>query len=286
MTAGGNNAMADHSKILPVCGPIAHFLEFFCLHGAPLNKDAARPVSVIVNHGFAVGYSPKRMQPVWAAYQVSAATRDVDYERPKFFYDDPRLPKNQQIGTETFQSAGPLKYDRGHMVPNYAINTQFGRVAQSETFFMSNILPQASDTNRGAWQKLEKAIIRAYAPLRKQVWAMVGPIFGKRSEMITRPNGLKVPVPDGFFLILADPERYPYDDPNNINILALHMPQDWGHKPLDDTLVTSLDFIERSTGLTFFPRLSPKDKAKLANQTSPVLWPLEAIAASPNDPQP
>lgn len=278
--------MIDHSALLPSCLPIAHFLEFFCVHGAPANMDDARPVSVIVNHGYAVGFSAQRLQPVWAAYQVSAAAKEVDYERPEFFYDDPRLPAEQRIGTTGFRPIGELKYDRGHMVPNYAINTQFGRVAQAETFFMSNIIPQRANTNRGAWQKLEKAIIKAYAPMRKHVWALVGPVFAANSPVIKRRNGLEVPVPEAYFLILADPERYPFDDADNLSILALKMPEGWGCKQPDDDLVTTLDDIESATGLNFFPRLSKADKDKLKNQTSPTLWPFEAIAANPREPSP
>lgn len=278
--------MIDHSTILPVCAPIAHFLEFFCSHGAPANRDAGRPVSVIVNHGYALGFSPARLQPVWAAYQVSAAKRDVDYERPEFFLDDPRIAEACRIGPGGFGKLNGTSYDRGHMVPNFAINTQFGRVAQFETFFMSNIFPQQASTNRGAWQRLEKAVVGAYAPLRKQVWAMVGPIFGDDPPLLTRRNGLRVPVPEAFFLILADPERYPFDDPDNLSILALRMPQTWGSAPFGDALVTTLPEIEAATDLTFFPRLSPRDKEKLVNQTSPVMWPLEAIAREPRDPTP
>jgi endonuclease G len=278
--------MVDHSSILPVCQPLAHFLEFFCVYGHPENLNQASPVSILVNHGYSIGFSPMHLQPLWAAYQVSAATKDVDYERPEFFYDDPRLPANQRIGTRGYGRVGTTPYDRGHMVPNYAINTQFGRVAQFETFFMSNIIPQVASTNRGAWQRLERAIIRAYAPLRKQVWAIVGPIFGASPASIVRENGLTIPIPEAYFLLLADPERYPFDDPDNLSILALKMPSDWGAKPLDDGLITTIDEIEAATQLRFFPRLSAAEKAKLKFQTSPTIWPFEAIAANPNDPHP
>lgn len=276
--------MPDHTTLLPASQPIAHFLEFFCLHGAPANQDATRPVHVIVNHGYAVGFSPARLQPVWAAYQVSAARKDVDYERPEFFYDDPRLPEVWRIGTAGFRRLDGKAYDRGHMVPNFAINTQFGRVAQVETFLMSNIVPQRDMTNRHGWERLEKAVIRAFAPLRKHVWAMVGPIFGADPPLIERRNGMQVPVPEAFFLIVADPERYPYDNPDNLNILALRMPQDWGSRKPDDGLVTTLPEIEAATGLAFFPRLTPRQKAKLVNQTSPTLWPLAAMAETAADP--
>ena len=270
--------MTDHSDLLPTSAPLAHFLEFFCLHGPPANGDATRPVTIIVNHGYALGFCPARLQPLWAAYQVSAATRDVDYERPEMFHDDPRLPPDWQIGSRGFSRVNGIGHDRGHLVPNFAINTQFGRVAQFETFFMSNIAPQRAGMNRGIWQRLEKQVIRAYAPERKQVWAIVGPVFGADPPLIKRPNGLLVPVPEAFFLILADPERYPFDDPDNLNILALEVPQTLGPEPIDDRLISSLPALEAKTGLTFFPRLTPKEKDKLITHTSPMVWPFKAMA--------
>ncbi|RYH94950.1 MAG: DNA/RNA endonuclease, partial [Acetobacteraceae bacterium] len=170
--------MSDNSSLLPVSAPIAHFLEFFCLHGTPANAQTNPPVQIIVNHGYALGFCPDRGQPLWAAYQVAAAVRDVDFERPEFFYDDPRLPEAWRIGTQGYARVAGQTYDRGHMVPNFAINTQFGRVAQFETFLMSNIVPQRSPMNRGIWKNLEHGIVKSYAPMRKHVWVMCGPVFG------------------------------------------------------------------------------------------------------------
>ncbi len=275
--------MTDNSSILPVSAPISHFLEFFCLFGAPANAQTNPPVSIVVNHGYALGYCPDRGQALWAAYQVAAAVRDVDFQRPEFFHDDPRLPEGWRIGTTGFSRLNGQSYDRGHLVPNFAINTQFGRVAQFETFFMSNIVPQASAMNRGIWKNLEHGIVKAYAPMRKHVWALTGPIFAADPPMIKRRNGKLVLVPEALFLILADPERFPFDSPGNLNILALVVPQTHGHARPETAPVSTLPEIEARTGLSFFPRLSPADKAKLVNQTSPTVWPFEAITPENND---
>jgi endonuclease G, mitochondrial len=275
--------MPDNSSLLPVSAPIAHFLEFFCLHGAPVNAASNPPVSIIVNHGYALGFSPDRGQSLWAAYQVAAAVRDLDFQRPELFYDDPRLPEDWRIGTRGYARIDGKTYDRGHMVPNFAINTQFGRVAQFETFLMSNILPQRSTMNRGIWKNLEHGIVKAYAPMRKHVWALTGPIFGANPQMVRRQNGKEVAVPEALFLILADPERYPFDDADNLNILALIVPQGIATTKPETAPVSTLPEIEARTGLTFFPRLSAADKAKLVNQTSPVVWPFEAITPENSD---
>lgn len=99
--------MTDNSSILPNCAPIAHFLEFFCIFGSPANAQTNPPVSIVVNHGYALGYSPDRGQPLWAAYQVAAAVRDVDFQRPEFFYDDPRLAEGWRTGLTFFPRLSP-----------------------------------------------------------------------------------------------------------------------------------------------------------------------------------
>lgn len=278
--------MSDNSSLLPVSAPIAHFLDFFCLFGAPANAPANPPVSIIVNHGYALGFCPDRGQPLWAAYQVAAAVRDVDFERPEFFYDDSRLPEAWRIGTAGYGRVGGIGYDRGHMVPNFAINTQFGRVAQFETFLMSNIVPQAGRMNRGIWKALEHGIVKAYAPMRKHVWVLAGPVFAPDPPMIRRRSGKLVPVPEALFLIIADPERYPYDSPDNLNILALMVPQTHVSTKPETAPVSTLPEIEARTGLTFFPRLAPRDKAKLVTQTSPTVWPFPAIGPRDDVPPP
>jgi endonuclease G, mitochondrial len=278
--------MTDNTSLLPASAPIAHFLEFFCLFGAPTNAATNPAVSVIVNHGYALGFCPERGQALWAAYQVAAAVRDLDFERPEFFYDDPRLPEDWKIGTAGFAGLNGQRFDRGHLVPNFAINTQFGRVAQFETFLMSNIVPQASRMNRNIWKNLEHGIVRAYAPMRKHVWVLTGPVFAADPPVIRRRNGKLVAVPEALFLIVADPERFPYDDPDNVNILALMVPQTHPSTKPESAPVTTLTEIEARTGLSFFPRLGARDKAKLLNHTSPTVWPFEAMAPGNDDPAP
>jgi endonuclease G len=278
--------MSDNSSLLTVSAPIAHFLEFFCLFGPPANAPANPPVSILVNHGYALGFSPDRGQALWAAYQVAAAVRDLDFQRPEFFYDDPRLPEAWRIGTLGYARLNGQTYDRGHLVPNFAINTQFGRVAQFETFLMSNILPQASRMNRGVWRNLEHGIVKAFAPMRKHVWVLTGPVFAADPPVIRRRSGKLIPVPEAMFLIIADPERYPFDDPDNINILALLVPQTHTQTKPETAPVSTLPEIEARTGLTFFPRLSARDKAKLVTQTSPIVWPFEAIGPGGDVPAP
>ena len=109
--------------------------------GAPQNLDETRPIEILVNDGYVVGFCPARLQPAWSAYRVAHAEDDVDYKRPLIYYDDLRLDEAHRIGRRTFGKIGSVPLNVGHMAPNEVINRQFGRLAQMETFLMSNMQP-------------------------------------------------------------------------------------------------------------------------------------------------
>ncbi len=265
--------MKDNSKINKHSIHLQHLIDLFCFKGKPNNLDEKNQINVLVNHGYISGYSLFRNQPIWTAYRVSAAKRDVDYERPHLFYDDIRLPKENRISDFTFKSPTKnKKYDRGHMVPNFAINTQFGRLAQMETFFMSNICPQEAETNRGVWQKLEKKIVKEYAPQKDHIWVLTGPIFSKRPKKIKRRNNIQVHIPKSFYCILVDPLKWPYDKVSNVEFLALEIPQNAGYVKLDNKFITSIAAIEEKTQIDFFPKMTESDRNKVDSKLAKEIW--------------
>ncbi|MCA9665671.1 MAG: DNA/RNA non-specific endonuclease [Myxococcales bacterium] len=253
--------MTDFTTVHPSSQHLAYLLDLYCFQGRPLNGDKDNPVVVLVNHGFAVGFCPKRMQPTWAAYRVAHAKAAVDYDRPHLYYDDARLDEALRVGSETFGDG----YHVGHMVPNQAINEQFGRLAQMETFLMSNMSPQRGTLNTGVWAKLEDAIRKIEdTPDKDHVWAIAGPIFGDDPEIIERPNGSQVPLPEAYFYVMADPFRYPWNRMSNVDVFAFRIPQDAPkNKSPDDYLVDDIEEIERATKLSFFPKWYAADDGGL-----------------------
>ncbi|WP_394747663.1 DNA/RNA non-specific endonuclease [Spongiimicrobium salis] len=262
----------DNSKINESSKNLEYLLDLYCFKGRPENLDTNNEVNILVNHGYTCGFSYARNQPVWTAYRVSAAKRDVDYERPQLFYDDIRLPQQNRVSDYTFKSPNGKKYDRGHMVPNFAINTQFGRLAQMETFFMSNICPQEADTNRGVWQRLEKKIVKEYGPEKDHIWILTGPIFGNNPEKIKRKGGIFVDIPESFYCILVDPVKWPFDRVSNVEFLALEIPQNAGYTKLSDKFITSIADIEEKTKIDFFPKMTKTDRNKVNSKLAKEIW--------------
>ena len=83
---------------------------------------------------------------------------------------------------------------------------------------------------------------------------------------------------------MPTPSAIPYDSPGNLNILALVLPQTLGYAKPETAPVSTLPEIEARTGLTFFPAPFREGQGKTGDyQTSPTVWPFEAITPENND---
>jgi len=243
----------DHTTIFPLCASQAHLVDLHLWRGAPQNLDETRPIQVLVNQGYVVGFCPERLQPAWSAYRVAHADDDVDYDRPLMYYDDLRLDDELRIGRRTFGRIGGIQLNVGHMTPNEVINRQFGRLAQLETFLMSNMSPQYASLNSGAWLKLETAIREIKDERGKDhVWVIVGPVFGDDPVSINRGQGKHLPVPDKYFCVIVDPHTYPYDTPSRVAIDCFLIPQNAPRSSSPDDYPATLEEVEEATNLNFF----------------------------------
>ncbi|MDL2297382.1 DNA/RNA non-specific endonuclease [Bacteroidales bacterium OttesenSCG-928-B11] len=268
----GQDSQVDYSKINEQSQNLEHLLPLFTIHGVPKNQNVDDSLAVLINHGYCLGFSTKYNQPLWAAYQVSKSKEAVDYERFPFFVDDLRLDEANRIGTKTFGGG----FDLGHLVPNAAINKQYGKLSQMETFMMSNISPQKAGLNRGVWQKLEAEILNKYPNEKgkEHVWVIVGPVFSENPEYIERgKKSGNIAIPDAFFCILIRPRTYPQDSPGSSDYLAFLFPQDLEQKQkLDVKFIVSINEIEKLTRLNFFPEFSKAQEAKIETAVATELW--------------
>ncbi len=256
-----SDSNTDNTEIAEASRHLEYLTPVFSYKGRPLNNDTNRKVTILLNHGYMVGYSVDRKQPLWAAYRVSNARRSVDYERPPFFYDDLRLPESSLVGTGTFSG-----YDRGHMVPNSAINTQYGQLAQLETFLMSNICPQHRDLNRRLWRTLEHRIVNNYAPARDHIWVVSGPIF---EQNIGQVNG--VDIPTHFYMILVDVGHWPTFRPY---IMAFKFPQQPSDSAQLSDFLVSINHIEEKTKLNFSPQFDDAQESDYETDAASEVWSL------------
>ena len=241
----------DNSKIAPQSMGMEHLIDLFMVGGRPHNGDASRQVTVLVNHGYVVGYSEDRRNPLWSAYRASEVKGDADpirFERARFFYADNRTAS--AVGGQTYGD----DFDRGHMTPNSAIASQYGPLAQLETFFMTNICPQKDDLNQGPWRRLELHVVAA-AQEKDHVFVISGPIFGDDPEIVALGPERDIQIPDAFYMILVD-ASFEFQFVPTIDLVAYRFPQDTAaDADISDRLLfgVSVNQIEEATGLDFFP---------------------------------
>lgn len=245
--------MTDFTTIHPLSAAMAHHLDIHLWRGAPQNLNPDRPVQILVNQGYVVGFSPATLQPAWSAYSVAHADAAVDFKRPLHYYSDVRLDAALRLSNRTFGKLGTIPLNVGHMTPNEVINRQYGRLAQAETFLMSNMSPQYEALNQGVWAKLEEAIRGVQTePSGDFAWVTVGPVFGNDPPHVSRDGGKLVPVPEAYFAIVVDPVRYPYDTPSSVNLDCFIIPQTAPRNSDPDDFVSTREDIEQRTRLRFF----------------------------------
>jgi endonuclease G len=228
--------------------------------GAPRPGPGANAPSfrVLINQGYAVGYSDALGNPVWAAYHMrDRATLPTPAARPDKFETDRRTAA--RVAPEDYANSG---YDRGHMAPNYAIATRYGTAAQRETFLMSNITPQLHSLNAGLWKELEQKIATSYPARYAEVWVLTGPVFG------ATPKKLRggVAVPEAFFLIVID------ENEGKLRTLAFIVPQEATTSADPERYLTSVDEIQRRTGLDFLSELDDVAEKQVEAQRATRVW--------------
>ncbi|PIL52777.1 endonuclease, partial [Acinetobacter baumannii] len=153
-----------------------------------LNKDSLKKDSYpLCFNGFNVLYSGISKTPLWSAEHLDAERLSVKIKREDNFHEETRVPQKHRALLSDYRGSG---YDRGHMAPNGDMSN---KESQSDSFSLSNMVPQAPKNNQEVWRKLEEAT-RAIATKQKQdVYVVTGPVFeGKRLKTIGQ--GVIVPT--------------------------------------------------------------------------------------------
>lgn len=238
--------------------PNIYLTELYTFHGLPRNTEQDREIKILVNHGYAVGYSEELKVPLYVVYRygnLKNSSEELDeraFERPPKFQVD--LRTEAKVHTDDYTSSG---YDRGHMAPNYGLRTQYGHLAQIETFLMTNIVPQRPSLNRNIWADAEKKIVNELAQDDrgsgssddvKDVWVISGPIFEGELEVFGEKE---IAIPTAFYKIIV--RRNSYWE-NSARAIAIYYPQE-PENDEDKEQFVSVDFIEEKTGLDFHPNL-------------------------------
>ena len=231
--------------------------------GAPVRVGAPAPADIrIIDQGeFLVGWSDSLRHPVWCAYHVTRDARHPADRRPAFTRDR-AVPAAPSPGD--YAKSG---YDRGHMVPNYAIATRYGEEAQRLTFRMSNISPQTPALNRGVWRDVEHRIADLWTARYGEIWVVVGCI-SRGGENIGLTG---IDVPEEYYQVILAQEGM------DIRALAVVIPQYVPWNAWAARYIVSIDDLEQMTGLDFNPDLPGFMQSPMEAELPTRLWPVRPL---------
>lgn len=199
--------------------------------------------------GYLLGHSGVTRTPLWVAEHLTVEALGGHEARTNDFKEDPEIPAGERATLEDYRASG---YDRGHMAP--AADFSKSNVAMADSFFLSNIVPQVPDNNRGPWAQLESHV-RTVTRRAGDTYVMTGPVFGATSKRIGRGG---VRVPEQLF-------KLQYDRGSG-KLGAWLLPNQAFAKDKWSAYCTSGAVIQQVTGLDFFPAMPAAHKQLLLAQ--------------------
>lgn len=210
----------------------------------------------LVKHDYyTLSYSEKHEQAAWVAYELTPQhLKKINRKRPYFIYDDKVTTKSANY--RNYKKSG---YDRGHLVP--AGDMRFSLEAYNDTFFTSNISPQNHQFNAGVWNRLEQKV-RYWTKKYGKIYVITGGVLSNNLKTIGKEH---VSVPDFFYKIILDNSK------DNPKIIAFLIPHKKSDKPLY-SFVTSVDSIEKLTGIDFFAALPNTIENELESNSNYKKW--------------
>ena len=207
---------------------------------------------------YTLSYIEKYEQSEWVAYKL---TRDLlklpNVPRSDWFNEDPYV-KTGSAKHRDYSSSG---YTRGHLVPSGDMS--FDKVAEAETFYMSNMVPQLKVVNNGIWKELEEQT-RDWTYQNDEVYIVSGPIFDSNPKFIKN----NVAIPTAFYKIILDVKQ------PKTKAIAFIIPHEKSEKHLREYAVT-IDSLESITNIDFFANFLDKPTMeKLESKIDLSQWPI------------
>jgi len=240
--------------------PIISYLQYqryseHILYGYPSTTGA-----ILIRKGYVLDHDNNKKVATWVSYHLTDKYLIQNVKRTDDFRPDPDLSKGQRSELIDYDHSG---YDRGHLCP--AEDMRRDLQTESETFLLSNMAPQVgAGFNRGIWKDLESKV-RIWAKQRKNIYVITGPIYEISNYKTIGPN--KVAVPTSFYKIIVS------CTPNgkDLDTIAFILPNKEIPIAGLSQYITTIDEIEKETGLDFFHDLNNQIENKFEAKKS-LMW--------------
>lgn len=204
---------------------------------------------LLKNIGYSTCYSGELKSPLWAHYILDIQTLQTKPSpAPGEYFNDPRI---KSVKIDQLVSDG-LRWSP--LVSPALIGGFYGKEAQAEAFYSSNLTPRDESSNDIPWTALQKSEALEYAQAFGRIEVISGPLFRHPVPM----TSFGVAVPYAHFKIILRPDG---------GVLPFIFPQ----SPSSDdpsAYLTTVAAIEAAAGFTLVPSLSEE-----ARQNTPsTIW--------------
>jgi len=198
----------------------------------------------------ALDYNATLREPNWASWDLTAADVGSSGRSASFFTDTNLPPAFYEVTPSDYTGSG---FDRGHMCPSD--DRTDNSTDNDLVFFMSNIIPQASNNNQGVWADFE-TYCRTLAQSGNELLITCGP-SGFDGSRIPSSGAVAIPeytwkiavvVPLGIGTAL---DRIT----TATRVIAIKIPNSNSVSAVWQDYVTSANQIQADTGFTFFTAL-------------------------------
>lgn len=205
---------------------------------------------------YALSYHRDRGTPNWVSWHLfqndlGSTSRQDD------FRTDNTLPAGwYQVPANAFSGSG---FDRGHNCPSGDRTSSVD--ANSSTFLMTNMIPQAPVMNQGIWANMEDSL-RRLVNQGNEIYIIMGS-YGSggtgNNGPATTVNGGNVTVPSTVWkvaLVIPNGNNDSSRVDNNTRLIAVNIPNSNSSTGSWKNYRTSVDAIEAATGYNLLDRLS------------------------------
>ena len=222
-----------------------------------LQLPAYKPSDQLIEHkGYTLSFSPQHQQAAWVAYVLRGYQLQAPHEdRTDNFMTDP-LARPHSADDADYTNSG---FDRGHLAA--AEDMSWSVQSMKESFYYTNISPQAPAFNRGVWKRLEE-LVRYWGEAYDSVYVITGPVLYNGLPAIGHD---KVSVPQTFYKAVL---VYNAAAVQGIGFVLRHEASTATLK----TFAVSIDNVEKLTGLDFFPKLPDDVEEKIERDYNENNW--------------
>ena len=221
----------------------------------------------LIDHGYYVeSYNRTKCVPNWVSWHIGAGDLG-NVDRLDNFRPDLSLPGGwYEVDDDDYKGSG---FDKGHNCPSG--DRTATQDANSSTFLMDNIIPQAPNNNQHTWEHLE-SYCRDQVKKGNEVYVIMGNYgtggTGSRGYAKTIGHG-RINVPAHIWkvvVIIPDGNNDLSRINSNTRVIAIDTPNDNNLSSNWEDYLTTVSAIERTTGMDLLSALPDNVESSLANK--------------------